>query len=109
MKIIATLALAAAAVSALPAQAQPDVPPETIVAFVPYDDLNLESAAGARTLENRIKAAANRLCGAPQAPGLAESERVEACREDVLGSARPQIDEALAMAGTGSVALAASR
>ena len=109
MKTLIALALAATAFAALPAQAQPDDLAVDVVASVPYSDLNLASAAGARTLEYRIKAAANRLCGVEQAPGLAESERVQGCRDSVIDSARPQISQALAMNGTGSVALAASR
>lgn len=110
MKTIVALALAAtAAVAAMPAQAQPDVAATNVIAVVPYADLNLASAAGARTLESRIKAAANRICGAEQAPGLEESTRVQSCRDSVIDSAQPQVSQALAMNGTGSVALASSR
>ena len=109
MKIIATLAVAVSAFAALPASAQPAAEPDAYVVFVPYGDLNLASAAGAATLEARIKAVANRVCGVEQAPGLAETDRVQDCRANVLDSARPQISQALAMGGTGSVALAASR
>ena len=107
MKKFVTLAVAAIAVfAALPAQAQTQAAEESFVAFVPYGDLNLASAAGARTLENRIEAAADRICGFTQAPGLAEALRVQSCRDDVLNSARPQVGRAVAMKDDGRVALA---
>src|SRR3546814_14755293 len=88
-----TLAIAAviAAFAALPVQAQPNAAEQGFIAFVSYSDLNLASAAGARTLENRIEAAADRICGFTQAPGLVEALRVKSCRDDVLNSARPQV------------------
>ena len=109
MKKLITLAVAAALLPAIPALAQPEADADTYVVSVPYGDLNLASAAGARTLDNRLKAVAKRLCGVEQAPGLVEMTRVHGCREDVLGSAQSQISQALAMRGTGSVSLAASR
>ena len=106
MKTIVTLAAAVAALAAMPCQAQS---PADGAVLVPYGDLNLASASGAATLERRIKAAANRICGVEQAPGLAETLSVQGCRADVFDSARPQISKALAMNGSGSVSLAASR
>lgn len=107
MKKIVTLALAAtAAFAAFPVQAQPNAAEEGFVAFVSYSDLNLASAAGARTLENRIEAAADRICGFTKAPGLVEALRVQSCRDDVLNSARPQVSRAVAMKDDGRVALA---
>lgn len=106
MKTLVTLAAAAVAFSAIPCQAQS---PADGTVLVPYGDLNLASASGAAALERRIKAAANRICGTEQAPGLAETLSVQGCRDDVFESARPQISKALAMNGSGSVSLAASR
>lgn len=104
--IIALAALSIAGFAAVPCQAQPDAAEEGFIAFVPYGDLNLASAAGARTLENRIEAAADRICGFPKAPGLAETLRVQDCRDDVLNSARPQVSRALAMNDQGAIAFA---
>ncbi len=104
--IIALAALSVAGFAAVPCQAQPGAAEEGFIAFVPYGDLNLASAAGARTLENRIEAAADRICGFPQAPGLTEALRVQDCRDDVLNSARPQVSRALAMNDTSAIAFA---
>jgi UrcA family protein len=108
MKTIFVSALAAAALVA-PAAHAGSPAHENFVVFVAYDDLNLASAAGARTLENRIDAVADRMCGTPKAPGLAETRRLDGCRASVTKSARPQISQALAMNGSGAIALAASR
>ena len=102
--IIAIAALSVTAFAAIPCQAQPSQ--DGFIAVVPYGDLNLASAAGARTLENRIEAAADRLCGFPEAPGLNESLRVKDCREGVMNSARPQISRAMAMNDKGTIAFA---
>src|SRR3546814_16639410 len=81
-----TLAIAAviAAFAALPVQAQPNAAEPGFIAFVSYSDLNLASAAGARPLENRIEAAATRICGLTQAPGLVEASRGSTCRDEGL-------------------------
>ena len=104
--IIALTALAMAGFAAFPCQAQPNATEDGFIAFVPYGDLNLASAAGARRLEGRIEAAADRICGVPQAPGLAEALRVQDCRDDVLNSARPQVSRAMAMNDKGTIAFA---
>ncbi|MDP8912005.1 MAG: UrcA family protein [Pseudomonadota bacterium] len=110
MKTFLSLAIATAALSASPAVAH------TIHISddggyrisVPYGDLNLASPAGARTLEGRLKAATNAVCGTPRVSGLAEARAVGACRRNVRDVARPQM--MLALNGEkGSIALAASR
>ena len=104
--IIALAALSAAAFAAFPCQAQSNAADEGFIAVVPYGDLNLASAAGARTLENRVEAAADRICGFPQAPGLTEALRVQDCRDEVLSSAQPQLNRALASNDRGLIAFA---
>lgn len=102
IKTFANLAIVAAAlVSTAPAVAQSVV--------VPYGDLNLASAAGAETLEKRLKVAAIRVCGFEQAPGLAETLSVKKCRAGVLDTARPQVSQAIAMRSAGSISVTASR
>ena len=110
MKILLPLALAAAALSASPAGAHTiQISDDGRYRIsVPDGDLNLATPAGVRTLEGRLKAASNAVCGAPRAMGVAEARAGEACRRDVLAVARPQL--MLALNGEkGSIALAASR
>src|SRR3546814_17899309 len=94
-----TLAIAAviAAFAALPVQAQPNAAEQGFIAFVSYSDLNLASAAGARTHEHRIDAAADRTCGFTTAPGLVEALPVPSCRDDALHSAPPPLSRAVAL------------
>lgn len=75
---------------------------------IPYGDLNLASPAGVQTLNSRIKAASNAVCGGPRVSGLAETREAKACRQNVLAVARPQMMLALT-GGKGSIALAAGR
>lgn len=107
-KFVSVAILSAAAVAAVgPARA---APPAEYLMFVPYGDLNLASDAGSKTLERRMKAAAHQLCGSTQAPGLAELESVNACRDRVFAAARPKME--LALAGgekSRSIVMAASK
>lgn len=112
MKKIVTLAAAAAAAFAgFPANAQSVQLSEDgqYRISIPYTDLNLASPAGVRTLEGRIKAAANVVCGTPRPTSLIEARGIPACRHDVMRVARPQMELALNTRGNGSIASAASR
>lgn len=108
-KTIFAIAIAAAsAFAAAPASAQQPVQGEYLV-FVPYGDLDLASAGGTETLDRRLKAAANKVCGVTQAPGLVEHFAVRSCRADVLNAARPQVSKAMASRETGRGAQIAVR
>jgi UrcA family protein len=102
--MIKKMVLAAAALAAVPAFAQ-----EPMSIAVPYGDLNLASSDGSALLKARVKAAARRICGIEQAPGLAEHLPIRTCRAEVFASAKPQMLAALNGQGSGSVVVAASR
>ena len=110
MKTLLALVVATAALSASPATAHTiQVSDDGRYRIsVPYGDLNLASPAGVRKLENRLKAAARSVCGAPTAIGFAEARAVGDCRRDILEVARPQMTLALNR-GKGSIALAGGR
>lgn len=59
---------------------------------VQHDDLNLASASGRATLDRRIDRAARRVCGTALTVELELAGEVNACRADVLASARAQRD-----------------
>ena len=112
MKKIVNLAIAAAAAfAALPVAAQTVQISEdgSYRATVHYGDLNLASAAGRRTLEGRIEAAADKICGFAQAPTLSAFQEVQDCRNSIKSAARPQMELAAGGRGNGSIAIAASR
>ena len=110
MKILLPLALAAAALSAVPAGALSirisDDGHYRI--SVPYGDLDLASPAGVRSLEGRLKAAANALCGSTAGMGFGDARAIGSCRRTVRDAARPQMKLALNK-GKGRIALAGSR
>lgn len=71
---IAALTLSAAAMGAYAAEAG-NVPTRT----VRYSDLDLGSQAGANVLYNRIRQAAEQVCGNPDLRQLAETAAAKAC------------------------------
>ncbi|HYD38947.1 MAG TPA: UrcA family protein [Allosphingosinicella sp.] len=81
---LAFLSLLAAA----PAAAEPA---DTVTAVVEQDDLNLATAAGRATLKGRVKAAADRVCGAVPVAPLREAGPVAACRAALFRSAEARI------------------
>jgi UrcA family protein len=93
------LAYLAAVLAAVPAVAQQ--PADTFTASVQQDDLNLASPAGLATFRGRVKALANRVCGAVPVAPLREAEAVAACRAQLFSSAESQLDLALAPGGAG--------
>ncbi len=112
MKKIVNLAVAAAAAfAALPAAAQNVQFGEdgSYRVAVSYADLNLSSAAGKRTLEGRLKAAAKSVCGAAGGTSLIESRNIEACRDNVMGATRPQVEIAYNGGGSGNISVAMER
>ena len=94
MKIqFALLALLAAAV---PAAAQE--PGDTFTASVQQADLNLASPAGIATFRGRVKALADRTCGAVPVAPIREVDAVAACRARLFRSADSQLAAALGSA-----------
>jgi UrcA family protein len=89
--IFSVAAVAAASIAAVPASAQ-----ETESARVYYGDLNLASEAGKATFDNRVRRAADRICGTPDARDLKMSALIAACKAEVIASAAPQRDALLA-------------
>ena len=87
---ILAAAVAAAGLSTLTAVG-PAVAGETGVA-VQHDDLNLASAAGRAALDRRIDRAARQVCGTALTIELELAAEVDACRSDVIASARAQRD-----------------
>ena len=106
-KIICTiLAAAAACTAAVPAYAAgAHEGPSTTVHTA---DLNLASESGMATFRGRVKAAANRLCGADRsAPFDYETRAIAACRTQVFSSAQAQLG--LTLAARAEVGVAGTR
>lgn len=62
---------------------------------VQYDDLNLASPAGARTLYTRLRSAAERACGGdPAGRTLQEQMDYQSCYESALDKAVRKVDSA---------------
>lgn len=100
MKIVLPLLVSLAATSfAVPAVAQERA--DTFTASVQQDDLNLASPAGLATFRGRVKALANRVCGAVPVAPLREADAVAACRAQLFRSAESQVVLALAPGGAG--------
>lgn len=68
---------------------------------VSYADLNLESDAGVKTLNHRVKAAARIVCGTTRAPGYAEVKDMMDCRERAMSSANRAVVTVLAAVKSG--------
>lgn len=90
MKMIVPFIALFAAALACPAVAQERV--DTFTASVQQDDLNLTSAAGLATFRGRVKALADRVCGAVPVVPIREAAPVAACRAQLFGSAQAQLD-----------------
>jgi UrcA family protein len=89
----------AAALAPVPAAAQERA--DTFSASVQQDDLDLASPAGIATFRGRVKALANRVCGAVPVAPLREAEAVAACRAQLFRSADSQVSLAQAPGGSG--------
>lgn len=96
--LFAALAAAAATVS-LPAYAGEAIPAGQ-VAQVHYADLNLASADGAQALKARVARAARRVCTSGDDRSLEAAMRARSCTREALARAMPQVELALASAGT---------
>jgi|HubBroStandDraft_5_1064220.scaffolds.fasta_scaffold325616_1 UrcA family protein len=96
--LIATLTLATFAGAAVHAQTSSD----PIRVTVSYADLNVATTDGAKTLVQRIEAAADRACGyAPDQRLLADLARYQSCRKQAIDTAVAAVDSptVTAMAG----------
>lgn len=69
-------------------------------AEVRYDDLNLVSAAGAKALTVRVERAAKRVCAVNGDRSLDMAVKARACTRIAIAKAMPQVELALANAGT---------
>ena len=92
---LAALAATAANVS-FPAFAA-DASPST---EVHYSDLNLASPAGAEALKVRVARAAKRVCTVDGDKSLSRAAEARKCADLALARAMPQVELALANAGT---------
>lgn len=86
-------ALASVSVLAAPAFAQR-------TAEVAYSDLDLSSASGAATLKARVQHAAQRVCASNGDRSLSNKVETRACSTVAMAKAMPQVELALAKAGT---------
>lgn len=109
--IATTVAIAATAL-ALPtaASAEDFLSPRAEVSMqISHADLDLNSAAGAEALRKRVAKAAHRLCFQSINKGkLSISQREEAtkCRDEAMRATSPQVELAIARAGTERLAAA---
>lgn len=81
----------------------------TAAVRVAYDDLNLQSAAGLRRLDARVRAAAERLCNSSGAVALGEQVAAEACADAAIASAAPQVARATQVQPANVIILASGR
>jgi UrcA family protein len=91
-----TLILALSLTAAAPALAA-----EAPTAEVRIADLDLSTAQGQQRLETRVKSAARDLCATGER-GVAAMTRQSECIADVMASAKPQADRAIARAEGGT-------
>ena len=91
--------IAGAATLNFPAQAG-EVDGSVRTAKVGYSDLNLASAAGSHALRDRVTLAAQRVCTVDGDPSLQQAMQARSCMKQALATAMPQVELALAGAGT---------
>ena len=110
MKKILILA-AATAVAALftgsPAFAQEPAAASQLI--VSYADLDLSTDHGVRTLDRRLRSAAEAVCGPISSADPRGKNEVRHCRTQTLAEARAERDNAIAYAGNGQIQLASQR
>jgi UrcA family protein len=90
-KLHALISIAAAFAAAGAASAQPAGGGEGASAAIRHADLNLSSASGVETFRGRVKAAANRICGAVPAQPADHARAVASCRAELTRSAEAQL------------------
>ena len=106
MKTILTLAAAAAALTAAPAAAQPSALADSYSVSIAYDDLNLASTKGQRSLDRRIKRAGREVCGTPDRAFIFQWNDIHNCQDRFVANAKDQIQLA---SRAGAATLAASK
>lgn len=87
---VAALCLSSAAIGAYADETGNDVPTVT----VRYSDLDLGTQAGATALYNRIRRAAEQVCGDPSSRQLAEVAAVRACVDRAISSSVRSVNDA---------------
>ena len=75
---------------------------------VRYHDLNLATTEGTAALDRRIKAAAERVCGAYDVRDLGVLARINACRRSAVTGTATQVAEAVSAAKRGQAYAQAS-
>ena len=78
----------------------------TQVVAVHYGDLDLGSAAGRSSLDNRIRHAVRTACGDPSPADLRGQNAADACRSDLTATLAAQRDAVFASRGSGNTLLA---
>ena len=68
---------------------------------VSYADLNLASAAGARSLQVRVRNAAKQVCGISTARELAVTAAADRCYDAAIGGASTRVQQVIKSARTG--------
>jgi UrcA family protein len=101
MKILLSIAAAAAALGAAPALAR-DSAPTPRSQIVRYSDLNLSSVAGRQTLDRRIAVAVRQVCGQASDADIRGKNAVHRCRADTAKSVAARREAALASATSGA-------
>jgi UrcA family protein len=104
----ASFLVAAAAIKAVPAFAEPVQPLEN-VAVVHTADLDLSTNAGRHQLDRRLVVAAAEVCGSASDTDLAGQNDLRLCRKDVLAKARARSDALHAARSEEAILLAARR
>jgi UrcA family protein len=69
---------------------------------VSYADLNLASAAGAKSFEARIRNAAKQVCGVGTARELPAAAAADRCYEAAINDASTKMQQAISSARTGA-------
>jgi UrcA family protein len=95
-RTIALFAALAAATATFPAYAQAAGQSTE----VRYADLNLASSTGAQALKDRVARAAKRVCTSDGEKSLSGAAEARRCADIALAKAMPQVELALANAGT---------
>ena len=91
MKSLFILAAAAAAIGAAPAVAQPSTAEDAYSVSIAYDDLNLSSPSGLRSLDRRIERAGREVCGTRDRAFLIQMDEIRACQDKFVAAAKEQI------------------
>ena len=107
LKFALPIILVAAAALPAAAHAGQDQAPRSVA--VAYDDLDLNSEKGLRSLDRRIRHALNRVCGSPKQGTLSERMDRWSCRNFAQSGATAQRSALLARARTEPILVASAR